>query len=497
MSSPVLLAWADARPGVGAGHAVRSFALAQAWADHGGRAMLAVDHASEAVKALCQDARVELVTIDGSAPFDQQGGDALGRQAVAFGASWVAIDSYATTREAQRSIRQRGPRVLVIDDHRIAAPYACDIVLDQNLGAEAGGMPEGAALALLGPRHALLRRSFRRRRADAERGQRVVITFGGSPSARVSALGVELANQLSHRAPVDLVMGRSDVEVPDLGPHGRVHTVVADPAELFARAALAVSAAGSTAWELCATGTPSVLISVADNQEALGEALAAAGAVCYEGAIAADCARSVVRTVETLLSDSSARAEMSRRASEIVDGLGASRVVAAMRASELTLRRAGQGDRERYFAWANDPAVRAVSFSHDPIAWDDHVRWFAARLASPTCWMFVAEDDAGTPIGQIRFDARGTTGEAVVGVALDAATRGRGLGASLIVAGVRALAAESTIERVRADVLASNEASVRAFRTAGFVPVPREERSRGDVVSFEYDVVRSNTEVRS
>ena len=46
----------------------------------------------------------------------------------------------------------------------------------------------------------------------------------------------------------------------------------------------------------------------------------------------------------------------------------------------MILRPATPTDCDQYFEWANDPEVRANSFSCEPIQYDVHVRWFYRKL---------------------------------------------------------------------------------------------------------------------
>jgi RimJ/RimL family protein N-acetyltransferase len=155
----------------------------------------------------------------------------------------------------------------------------------------------------------------------------------------------------------------------------------------------------------------------------------------------------------------------------------------------MRLRRATNRDTLRLFKWANDPHVRRRSFSADPIAWDDHVRWFEERVTSDRCWMYVAEDESGEPMGQIRFDlieptssrSASASPEVEVGVSIAAEHRGLGLAAPLIAAGVRAAAVDGCRYPTRATVRADNLPSQRAFVAADF--------DKTSTRSFRTDVV--------
>ena len=57
-------------------------------------------------------------------------------------------------------------------------------------------------------------------------------------------------------------------------------------AELISKCDLAIGAAGTTAWERCCLGLPSIIITIADNQTAVAEGAiecGESGMVCRQG----------------------------------------------------------------------------------------------------------------------------------------------------------------------------------------------------------------------
>ena len=90
-----------------------------------------------------------------------------------------------------------------------------------------------------------------------------------------------------------------------------------------------------------------------------------------------------------------------------------------------------------------------------------------AKLHSPDTAFFIAERD-GSRVGYARVDRWGPdTGE--IAVSVDAPARGQGFGTRLITLAARLGAEHLGVARVVARVRGSNEASVRAFVSAGFV----------------------------
>ena len=111
-------------------------------------------------------------------------------------------------------------------------------------------------------------------------------------------------------------------------PNAIYHCQVSNMAQLMARADLAVGAGGSTTWERCCLGLPSLVAVLADNQAALTQAVAEFGASINLGwfeTLTPDSYRHAIEasTVEQ-------RQTMAQRCSELVDGKGAGRVAAIL-----------------------------------------------------------------------------------------------------------------------------------------------------------------------
>ena len=139
----------------------------------------------------------------------------------------------------------------------------------------------------------------------------------------------------------------------------------------------------------------------------------------------------------------------------------------------VRLRRATEADADLLLAWANDPETRAASFHPDPIDRSGHVRWLAARLASPATAFWIGEGDDGRPVGQIRIEVGAdAVGEVSIATAPDA--RGMGFGGALLRAAIEEARGTLPVERLLARVRTDNDASLALFERGGF-----DERSRG------------------
>ena len=132
----------------------------------------------------------------------------------------------------------------------------------------------------------------------------------------------------------------------------------------------------------------------------------------------------------------------------------------------ITLRPATEKDCNMVWRWANDPGVRAVSFSKDDIPYDMHGKWFKKKLINPKCVFFIAETINQEPVGQVRYDLVGS--EATISVIVDENYRGQGYGSQIIAHASGRIFDTGCVKAIHAYVELGNHSSVNAFKKAGF-----------------------------
>jgi len=367
----------DASTAIGAGHAMRCLALAQVMRESGhaawllSRAMperIAERYASSGVLRV-QPERL-LACASEPVPADEGSigsvDDALDTAdaATALKAHWVVADGYGLQLSWQRELRAqlthtgssgaRGTRLAVLDDEARAEEWAADLLLNQNLGvtpARYGGR-SGNAVVLAGAPYALLRAELRRhlpvQRQQVPQATKVLVTMGGSDPENITTRCIEAMGMLERR-PLAL-----RIVVGDANPHGEqiaaalralpswveshMITGVADMAPHFLWADLAVSAGGSTLWELAAFGVPALVLVLAENQQGGVQACEVAGTVESLGASDRLTPAGMAARVNALLDDEARRRRMAEAGVQLVDGQGARRVLQVM--THLTAGRA-------------------------------------------------------------------------------------------------------------------------------------------------------------
>jgi RimJ/RimL family protein N-acetyltransferase len=136
----------------------------------------------------------------------------------------------------------------------------------------------------------------------------------------------------------------------------------------------------------------------------------------------------------------------------------------------IVLRRATLADAALLLRWRNDKASRASAFRSEVVTPDEHARWLSRKLDDPLTVIWVAERES-VAVGQVRIDLTDER-EGEVDLTVAPGARGRGYAAEILRLATEALTGLD-ITAVVAQVRDHNEASLRAFRRAGFVEVQR------------------------
>lgn len=115
-------------------------------------------------------------------------------------------------------------------------------------------------------------------------------------------------------------------------PQVILHENVGDMAHIMEKADFAVSAGGTTLYELCAVGVPTVVFSMADNQLNFVKAFDDLGAVRYAGDARNDhrLAQKIVTWGTAAVYNKGFRKRMSDKARSLIDGRGAERIAEAI-----------------------------------------------------------------------------------------------------------------------------------------------------------------------
>ena len=143
------------------------------------------------------------------------------------------------------------------------------------------------------------------------------------PLPKDSRLTIVLGSAAPHLASVQKAAMAMPVQT-------RVLYDVTDMAALMACADLSIGGGGSTAWERCCLGLPTLMLTIADNQLSIAKALDNAKAAVYVGDVRDDGWKPLLVDKMKLAADENWRKDISATAAAICDGNGAARTADAI-----------------------------------------------------------------------------------------------------------------------------------------------------------------------
>lgn len=262
---------------------------------------------------------------------------------------WIIADHYGLDSKWEKLVSAECDRLMVIDD-LANRDHVCNLLLDQNLGRKESHYRElvpSTCKLMLGPQYALLRDEFSfwrkvslERRAHAKL-KRILVNLGGvdSNNLTLDVLKVLSKSNLTREMEISVVLGSTSPHVTCIVDYvkksklnANVTVNARNMAEIMAGCDIAIGAAGSTAWERCCLGVPTIILVLAENQVFVARQLEELGAALV---IKSDFLTTyeLTESIANLL-DRNALQGVSSRAARITTGEGASVVVEAMQAFE-------------------------------------------------------------------------------------------------------------------------------------------------------------------
>jgi UDP-2,4-diacetamido-2,4,6-trideoxy-beta-L-altropyranose hydrolase len=390
--------------------------------------------------------------------------------------AWVVVDHYAFESSWHREVGGKlRTRIAVVDDladRDLDAAVLIDQNVADNFRAKYGTRwPEDRPL-LGGPRYALLRPEYAAaaKYSWREEVRSIGIFMGGTDAPGLTAHALEACRSVAgFRGPIEVVTTSANPRLAALrqacadSPHTTLALDLPDLSGFFARHDLQIGAGGSSSWERCCIGAPTLTLIGAENQAVVVQALVGEGISRTASSTAVEA---IGEAVAGLIADAAGRRSMAERSQARVDGRGAARVAAALLGTELRLRPAGAADASMAHKWRQDPRTRAHFRDSREVAWESHTAWWKETLQDPLRRLLVAYC-GHLPVGILRFDLAGSSAE--VSLYLDPELTGIGLGTRLLREAQRWIAAEQpALRRLTAHVKESNSASAAAFASAGF-----------------------------
>lgn len=248
-------------------------------------------------------------------------------------ADLLIIDSKAADADYVATCQDRVPGV-VFDDE-LARDLPCSVIINNNVWAAAADYPPRAGRKLLlgteyntvDPRYFDLAGTVR---------QGLLISMGGEDPGNHTAWLIETLAPHLPAMPVYVCIGPAHPDPDAVSeaaarhlPQAEIHRAPASLLDLVVRSSAALSAGGTTCYELAAAGVPTAILSVEDHQDRMRAAMCAAGAAVSLGRFDTIAHASAVQALERLLEPEEA-ARLAQAAKRLVPAPGVPSIVNAL-----------------------------------------------------------------------------------------------------------------------------------------------------------------------
>ena len=468
---------ADAGPAIGTGHVMRMMALGEACCKLGACVTMLCGEIPGGLVRRLIGCGIDVQQLRNSSCCSADANETL-EFARRCDADWIVLDGYGFNDSYQQAMTQSDAVLMMMDEGEVANPDIVDVVLNQNVYASSEQEDQSF---LGGCNYTLLRSEFLSEAASEPKtvrqfARRILVTLGGCDDANwtnrvLRSLSFGGADKLI----VDVVVGAgyqhldSLVELKkELACAIRIHRNLDRMVDVMQRVDFAITAGGSTCYELARCGVPALAIPVAPNQVPIVEALDEFGTIeAFDPEQQDD--KQLSTMIRDLLRDAETRNRMSQAGRQLVDGKGAFRIARRMANWGISFREATLDDADQLLAWRNDPEVRSVSFESELMTRDTFKIWLLRKLGDESSRFWIATTRTGQPIGEVHLDFENPQ-QAVIGLTLDHTRRGKGFGRTIIEMACKLAFEENPLmDSVVARISPGNVASERAFRSVGFV----------------------------
>lgn len=302
----------EASTTIGAGHAIRSMVLATRFKELNWKVQIATKiETYHFISILKEFERIEPESLlDGSQTCDI-----------------LVIDSYDIDINLEFQFREYANKIIVIDD-LANRQHDCDILIDQGYSREENcykALVPAQCKILVGSDYVMIRSDFYSikeiaitKRLNTKVIKHILITMGGSDPGNFTELALRDLLETGFDGEIDIITGFKKNPIASLdnlikSVKNKIEIYTNPKMEtLMLKADLAIGASGSSVWERCFLGLPSILYVTAENQKDFYQSLIS-NEICYSK----DRLNEVLKKPYQLLS----------KVEKYCDGHGATRII--------------------------------------------------------------------------------------------------------------------------------------------------------------------------
>jgi len=335
----------------------------------------------------------------------------------------LVVDHYGIDYRWHNKLRKITKKIMVIDD-LANRKLDCDLLLDQtydrqkqsylHLVPDQCEMLLGTNYALIRPEFPLLRSTAIQKRKNGGAIKNVLVTMGGMDINNITSQAIKalfainwkikpsISVVLNKKAPhLDKVFNLTENSSFKVNIFKNANNM----AELMLNADLAIGASGSTAWERCVLGLPTLAICLADNQKNILKTLQNAGAHLIIHNEGHDLSKLIVSQITEILKNPKILLKMSDSALKVCDGNGGHWVklkilpFIAKDGNEINFRNVLMSDAKAIYDLRQLPETRKFSNNLQPFSLEDHHIWMKKKINDTLSFFWIithSDEDSGT-----------------------------------------------------------------------------------------------------
>lgn len=251
----------------------------------------------------------------------------------------LILDQYGIDKAWTSIVRPATKKVIIIDD-LANRELDCSLLINPTYGMTDEhylGLVSEDCKKLIGSKYAPLRDEFSQlrsvaimKRSSSRPIKRILVFLGGGLQTKNIKIVLDSLKEINwnNEIYIDLIINKDDPIINYLTnkqneyPYKiNIFSNIGNMAELILETDLAIGSAGSTSWERCCLGLPSIVKVIADNQRLIAENLKKTGA-----ALLWENSDQLINAIEKFISSKSFQKRMIKSAFEVCDGLGAQRI---------------------------------------------------------------------------------------------------------------------------------------------------------------------------
>ncbi len=249
---------------------------------------------------------------------------------------WVITDHYDIDSRYTKEIKRKGFNVLSIDDTS-QIHYYSDVVLNQNIGAEKLKFSaEKDTEFLLGTDYVMIRNELLKKdeKIENETVKKILVTIGGTDDDNFTLKILKYLESINKDIEFKVGIGPFNSFYNEIYEYSKTSNckirLIKSPVcmtELYLESDIAISAGGSSCYELAYFGIPNIIVAIADNQSNIAHGLDKKNVSMFVCEKEGFNEKKLMQNVNELINNHDLRMNMIRNGQQLIDGKGKKRVV--------------------------------------------------------------------------------------------------------------------------------------------------------------------------